>query len=79
MGFKSFSHHRFDHSTFQPIAWAWLSAGLISSAIGMLQYFDMGRAFSPWVNQPGLGEAFANLRQRNQFATLTNIALAALL
>ena len=79
MGLKSIGHHRFDHGTAQPIAWAWLAAGLISSAIGMLQYFGIAGAFSPWVNQSGLGEAFANLRQRNQFATLTNIALAALL
>ena len=79
MGVKSFGNHRFDHGISQPIAWAWLAAGLISSAIGMLQYFDMADDLSPWVNQPGLGEAFANLRQRNQFATLTNIAVAALL
>ena len=34
---------------------------------------------SPWINTTPLGEAFGNLRQRNQFASLTNIALAALL
>ena len=32
-----------------------------------------------WVNHTSLGEAYANLRQRNQFATFTNIGLAALL
>ncbi|MDO8778712.1 MAG: Wzy polymerase domain-containing protein [Burkholderiaceae bacterium] len=32
-----------------------------------------------WVSQGAPGEAFANLRQRNQFATLMNIALSALL
>ena len=31
------------------------------------------------MNQTEIGEAFANLRQRNQFATLTSISLAALL
>jgi hypothetical protein len=31
------------------------------------------------VNAAGIGEAFANLRQRNQFATLTAIGMAALL
>ena len=76
---KAIGRYRFDHDTSQPIAWAWLAAGLISSVIGMLQYFGVGGAFSPWVNPSGFGEAFANLRQRNQFATLTNIALAALL
>ena len=32
----------------------------------------------PWINQAELGQAFGNLRQRNQFASLTNMALAAL-
>jgi O-antigen ligase len=58
---------------------AWLTAALLSSVIGLLQYFGVAALFSPWVNYTGVGEAFANLRQRNQFATLTNIGLAALL
>ena len=45
----------------------------------MLQYFGATSLFEPWVNHASLGEAFANLRQRNQFATLTNIALIALI
>lgn len=61
------------------MAWAWLAAGLISSVIGLCQYFGVAANFSPWMSQTGVGEAFANLRQRNQFATLTNISLAALL
>lgn len=44
----------------------------------MLQYFGAAAPFDPWINQTVAGEAFANLRQRNQFASLTNIALAAL-
>lgn len=60
-------------------AWAWLAAGLISSVIGLCQYFGLAPHFSLWMSQTGVGEAFANLRQRNQFATLTNISLAALL
>ncbi|MEY4883491.1 MAG: hypothetical protein RIS34_1345 [Pseudomonadota bacterium] len=60
-------------------AWAWLFAGLISSLAGLCQYFGMSHLFSPWMSQAGLGEAFANLRQRNQFATLANISLAALI
>ena len=62
-----------------PAAWAWMLAGVISSSIGLLQYFDVAAALDPWVNPTSLGEAFANLRQRNQFATLTIMALAALL
>ncbi|EJL82715.1 lipid A core-O-antigen ligase-like enyme [Polaromonas sp. CF318] len=61
-------------------AWAWLLAGLLSSLIGLLQYFGATAALGAWVSQtPAPGEAFANLRQRNQFASLTNIALAALI
>ena len=58
---------------------AWLFAALISSVLAVLQYLDMAREFTPWVNQPRTGDAFANLRQRNQFASLTSIGLVALL
>ena len=57
---------------------SWLVAGLISSCMGLLQYFGIASELSSFINQTRYGEAFANLRQRNQFATLTNIALAAL-
>ena len=60
-------------------AGAWLLAGLLSSGMGLLQYFDAAAVWVPWVNQTAAGEAFANLRQRNQFATLTNMALVALI
>jgi O-antigen ligase len=58
---------------------AWLLAALVSSALAVLQYLDMARELTPWVNQPRVGDAFANLRQRNQFASLTSIGLVALL
>ncbi len=61
------------------IATAWLMAGVLSCCISLLQYFGATAVFEPWVNQAPLGEAFANLRQRNQFATLTNIALVSLI
>lgn len=61
------------------MAWAWLAAGLLSAVIGLCQYFGVAASFSPWMSQTVAGEAFANLRQRNQFATLTNISLLALL
>jgi len=62
----------------------WLVAGLltaavISAALGVLQYLGLARELSPWVNQPLKGDAFANLRQRNQFASLTSLGLVALL
>ena len=58
---------------------ALFAAAVISSAIGLLQYFGAAAPFAPWVNLPSAGEAFANLRQRNQFATLTAIGMVALL
>ena len=58
---------------------AWLFVGILSSGIALLQYFSVTDVFEPWVNHTRLGEAYANLRQRNQFATLTNMALAALI
>ena len=62
----------------------WLVAGLLAAAIisavlGALQYLGLAREMSPWVNQPLKGDAFANLRQRNQFASLTSLGLVALL
>jgi O-antigen ligase len=62
----------------------WLVAGLLAAAVisavlGMLQYLGLARELSPWVNQPIKGDAFANLRQRNQFASLTSLGLVALL
>lgn len=60
-------------------ALAWLAAAMLSAALGLLQYVGASAMFGPWVNSTGLGEAFANLRQRNQFASLTNIGLLALL
>lgn len=61
------------------VAFAWLMAALISSLLGLVQYFDLAHYFHPWVSPSALGEAYANLRQRNQYATLMNIGLAALL
>ena len=57
---------------------AWLIAALVSSTLAVLQYLDLARELVPWVNQPRSGDAFANLRQRNQFASLTSIGLVAL-
>lgn len=56
----------------------WLAAALLSCLMGLVQYFGAAAAWYPWINGTAEGEAFANLRQRNQFATLTNIGLLAL-
>lgn len=57
----------------------WTVAGLVSSGLALVQYFGHAGWLAPWANWTQVGEAFANLRQRNLFASLTNIALAALL
>jgi hypothetical protein len=57
----------------------WILAGLVSSVIALLQYFGHSAGLAPWVNWAPAGEAFANLRQRNQFASLTSLAVAAML
>jgi O-antigen ligase len=59
------------------LAWSWLLAALVSSGMGLLQY--AGVDASPWVSASQPGVAFANLRQRNQFASLTALGLVALL
>ena len=56
-----------------------LAAAVISALLGVLQYLGWARELAPWVNQPLKGDAFANLRQRNQFASLTSLGLVALL
>jgi O-antigen ligase len=61
------------------IANGWLAAALVSSVLALLQYFGAASALAPWVDPTEAGEAFANLRQRNQFATLTSIGLVSLL
>jgi O-antigen ligase len=60
------------------IATTWLLAAAVSAVIGLVQYFGLAQVFNPWISQTGAGEAFANLRQRNQFATLASIGLLAL-
>jgi O-antigen ligase len=58
--------------------WAWVGAAVLSAGMGLLQYLDLSADFAPWVNQAGPGAVYANLRQRNQLATLCAIGLAAL-
>ena len=57
----------------------WLFAACISCAAGLIQYFGVGYTLGGFLQAGGVGEAYANLRQRNQFATLTAIGLIALL
>ncbi|MDO5288418.1 MAG: Wzy polymerase domain-containing protein [Pseudomonadota bacterium] len=56
----------------------WLAAAVLSSAIALLQYFNAEAPLYPWVNQAQPGQAFGNLRQPNQLATLLAMGLLAL-
>jgi Virulence factor membrane-bound polymerase, C-terminal/O-Antigen ligase/Protein glycosylation ligase len=67
---------RFDGRVFATI---WLAVAILSGALALLQYLGMEHYFAPWVSASSAGEAFANLRQRNQFASLCGIGLMALL
>ena len=62
------------------LAWGWLLAALLSACAGVLQYFGAeGQVFHGWISASTPGQAYANLRQRNQFASLTSLGLVALL
>ena len=61
------------------VARAWAIAALVSSVMGLIQYFGAAEVFSPWLHVTALGEANANLRQRNQLATLLAIGMLAVL
>lgn len=68
-----------DEPLLRVLVGALIAAAVISSVLGIAQYLGLAREWSPWVNQPLKGDAFANLRQRNQFASLTSLGLAAVL
>lgn len=62
------------------LAQSWACAALLSSAMGLLQYFGEAAHLGGWVHVPAwLGDALGNLRQRNQLATLTSMGLVAVL
>jgi hypothetical protein len=61
------------------MAGAWLVAACVSALIGLLQYFGATQWLGVWANHTEAGLAYGNLRQRNQFASLMNIGLVALL
>lgn len=61
------------------IAHGLLSAGLVSAVLGLLQYYGLAEHLEPWTTSPAVGQAFGNLRQRNQFASLISMALIAAL
>lgn len=66
-------------STSAVLAVGVLAAGLGSAVLGLLQYYGLAEPLVPWTTAPALGQAYGNLRQRNQFATLISMALVAVL
>ena len=61
------------------IARAWAVAALLSSVMGLVQYFGLAPTGGDLLHVTALGEANANLRQRNQLATLLAMGLLAVL
>ena len=62
------------------VAQSWAIAALLSSLMGLVQYFGFADAFASVMHVPAyLGEALGNLRQRNQQATLLTIGMLAVL
>jgi hypothetical protein len=60
------------------LAITWLIVALLSALMGLVQYLQLQPWFAPWISHSDDGVAYANLRQRNQFATLCGIGLLAL-
>ena len=61
------------------VVWAWIIAAVLNAAAALIQYSGASNILSPWITVSDAGEAYGNLRQRNQFASLTNMGLAALI
>ena len=60
-------------------ATGWLLAAVVSAIFGLMQFTQTAYLAAPFINGSAPGEVFANLRQRNQFASLMGIGLLALL
>jgi len=60
------------------ITYSWLVAAALSACMGLVQYFGWTHAWGSFIQGSNVGQAYANLGQRNHLATLLNIGLAAL-
>jgi O-antigen ligase len=63
-----------DKPVHQVLPAAWLAAACANAAIGLVQWFGLASEL-PLAAGAAAGEAFGNLRQRNQLATLTSLGL----
>ncbi len=61
------------------LAKIWLIVALVSSIFAMAQYLSLESRFALVISPSSDGAAYANLRQRNQFASLTGIGLVCVL
>lgn len=61
------------------LAWGLMLASVLGAMIGLLQYFQGGIGFQPWVSPSAPGNAIGNLRQRNQQASLMALGVFSLL
>jgi Virulence factor membrane-bound polymerase, C-terminal/O-Antigen ligase/Protein glycosylation ligase len=67
------------HCGARALAATWLVVALVSVGMALVQYLQLEQWAAPWVSHSADGVAYANLRQRNQFATLCGVGLLALL
>lgn len=56
-----------------------LLAATASALMGLAQYLGLSAGLAPWVNEARPGNAFANIRQTNQYSSLCWIATAVVL
>jgi hypothetical protein len=61
------------------LAKIWVIVALVSCFFAMMQYLSLEDWFAPWISPSSDGAAYANLRQRNQFATLCGIGYICIL
>ncbi|MGE0496331.1 MAG: PglL family O-oligosaccharyltransferase [Ramlibacter sp.] len=56
-----------------------LAVAVVSAVIAICQYFGVSHHLEPWLSSAPAGEAYGNLRQRNQLASLTSMGFAVVL
>jgi hypothetical protein len=66
--------------TVAAVVQSWAIAALLSSAMGLVQFFGQAEMWAPALHVPAyLGDAMGNLRQRNHLASLLAMGLLAVL
>lgn len=65
--------------TAEQVLHAWLLAATANAIVALMQYAGSAHLLAPWAATAGQGQAFGQLSQRNHFATLSSIGMAALM